>query len=1513
MAEYNCVLQCGERCNSAETISADIWAQLQTKTKEWKGLDRFGSVFESTQWERGAKDFFVHKSCYISISSKRKLGQAMKRKEKGYDEKEMNSSCAQQDDTVEVEKEAQPSSPKRLRSSIGGPLHEKDKCVWCMKGADTKHPDRKTGTKLLRISTLSGWREFKRHTVNIKDELLRVRLSKLVESISALSDVFATDVYYHHSCWLQHIHMQIDPSDAIHLQNVTYCEMKQIFFKRIDKIIFQEHEFRSLQSLLDEYRTVAMEYGFDVGRLKSSYVKEILSKEYGDRIGFHERGKNISEFVYDTHGGGSYVNAAFNSFGITDEQLILNLAPRLCKHINETSELNWCPSVDELLEDENVSHFLLKLLSAMKRKHGHKELSEEDNPVIRVLSSLITYFVTGKRTITCVNLTVVIHGMTRSKELIDILHKCGICISYNSLLLLYAIWAWRDVESSKTCPREITYGKPPVVIVDNDDFKIDTLTGNASGAHRTNVLYVQPEEYEEKRDTDPPMIVKDITKKEVSEELDVKCKELTAVQQYVLPPGADREPPIRERVHRVKEGQRTQRLRSVIHAVARSSSSGERPSVETQIVPSYAGFQSCLLPAMRKSKAYYHVTYNEPPKKSVLNDVMIKLLNTMKEKGMPFSFLVGDLPTYKLILELKTENKEKFQDIIPIIGAFHQQMSYIYAIYKRFLGSGLSDLLVSAGVIVEGSVDQALRGKHYRRGLRCIMLWREALIHKRLSILIENESLSSNTVKNLDILRKVLTENHDNISSAYSDLEMDEDIQKLVEGVYEKINTDMGDYWLSFLGMSDILLQNVDACHVGNLDEYLSSTLDMVPGELAYNNHDYGKMLPDFWAMICSLPYERKKYFSEHFSQSMTGLPFSGQPMDLWIEVTMNLDSKLKQGWLQLLHNDTQLFCTTRNASNVSRVKSALKQTLNCSCRHHKHVECQPARMKKDEQAIQDLLLCLDDFDADPFDDSAPNLRSLQSGVSASSEVVEDLANALDEGEAMCNEILEKRVYSKELGLKASIPRNKRLSLATNPVHIAARSTSSNAVEMERRALAMVIDCAEKNDLIALETVLENRISDECLTMFNADGSMRKTAKSKLRQSFSTEPLLNKPSTYISLVDMGLIWRLASPTSDDRDIKKRSGVEYLWVDYLNKVCSMVYSRHSNATKIILVNDNYEVSSIKDDEHERRAANHINLPNVYPKENDKFPSPSQFKRIMLKSENKVRLQKLLRRRFEANVNDQQAEVIYCVGEVAVNLNSGLHENAFSFQHVEADTMLLTAYAKLRDFYDGTVVIDSEDTDVYVQAAYVSNNSPGCLLIKNKNTLINCADLVPNNIANVVIPFHVISGSDHTAGFYGRGKKSLFEKLQKDSEAQRLLQNVGVSLDLTEEVKADMRKFVLTKIYGIKAATCREARAAKWRKMKKKSLSRLPPDEDTLHHHLDRTNYLSYCQKHYRLVVHPPPIHRGWENINGKCRPVRYKIPAIDTIFQSVAINSDEESEGDSEYGESSDDCDSGSDE
>ena len=107
------------------------------------------------------------------------------------------------------------------------------------------------------------------------------------------------------------------------------------------------------------------------------------------------------------------------------------------------------------------------------------------------------------------------------------------------------------------------------------------------------------------------------------------------------------------------------------------------------------------------------------------------------------------------------------------------------------------------------------------------------------------------------------------------------------------------------------------------------------------------------------------------------------------------------------MQNDVQIFCTTRNVKSVAKIKIALKTSLNFYRCHQKHVECQSARIKKDKQAVQDLILCMDNFDADPFDESATEFPLLQSGVIPSSKVLKDLRNALEEEQKQSNDFLK--------------------------------------------------------------------------------------------------------------------------------------------------------------------------------------------------------------------------------------------------------------------------------------------------------------------------------------------------------------------------------------------------------------------------------------------------------------------------------------------------------------------------
>ena len=93
---------------------------------------------------------------------------------------------------------------------------------------------------------------------------------------------------------------------------------------------------------------------------------------------------------------------------------------------------------------------------------------------------------------------------------------------------------------------------------------------------------------------------------------------------------------------------------------------------------------------------------------------------------------------------------------------------------------------------------------------------------------------------------------------------------------------------------------------------------------------------------------------------------------------------------------------------------------------------------------------------------------------------------------------------------------------------------------------------SNKNKLIDLATILQSTVTEECLSVHNIDGSVRKTQKSKLLEKFLLTPVLEVPREYVSLSDMGHIWRLATPTPEDKESLHRDGLVYTWGTILLK-------------------------------------------------------------------------------------------------------------------------------------------------------------------------------------------------------------------------------------------------------------------------------------------------------------------------------------------------------------------------
>ena len=68
------------------------------------------------------------------------------------------------------------------------------------------------------------------------------------------------------------------------------------------------------------------------------------------------------------------------------------------------------------------------------------------------------------------------------------------------------------------------------------------------------------------------------------------------------------------------------------------------------------------------------------------------------------------------------------------------------------------------------------------------------------------------------------------------------------------------------------------------------------------------------------------------------------------------------------------------------------------------------------------------------------------------------------------------------------------------------------------------------------------------------NGTMKKVHKSKMIEKLHTEPMEAVPEKYIALVDMGFLWRLATPSAEDRE--KPDGSVFTWGDYADKLFSI---------------------------------------------------------------------------------------------------------------------------------------------------------------------------------------------------------------------------------------------------------------------------------------------------------------------------------------------------------------------
>ena len=112
---------------------------------------------------------------------------------------------------------------------------------------------------------------------------------------------------------------------------------------------------------------------------------------------------------------------------------------------------------------------------------------------------------------------------------------------------------------------------------------------------------------------------------------------------------------------------------------------------------------------------------------------MCRVLNIVEALNLDAIICVFDQAIYSKACEIKWREPEKFTSCVLMMGIFHLLMVYMSILNKRFGDAGLRDALVQSAIIAEGSVDAALCGKNYKRGIRLYKVFYETLNRLLLS------------------------------------------------------------------------------------------------------------------------------------------------------------------------------------------------------------------------------------------------------------------------------------------------------------------------------------------------------------------------------------------------------------------------------------------------------------------------------------------------------------------------------------------------------------------------------------------------------------------------------------------------------------------------------------------------------------------------------------------------------------------------------------------------------------
>lgn len=1139
------------------------------------------------------------------------------------------------------------------------------------------------------------------------------------------------------------------------------------------------------------------------------------------------------------------------------------------------------------------------------------------------LSQNVVFLKTGVKTPQHVGLAVYVYHKTRSKDLITVLHRLGLCISYTELQRILTSVALditdKCSEDNIFIPSNIVPGIFTQYAIDNLDFSECTLDGKSM--HVTSMVMYQGCELEKV----------------------LHGGSMGSIPKRVSSKGSLGESGCLEYLHHVFEIRKLRRDMQPITPVdtewiLHQESGGDTSELNlcwaaarlcpTKLLevdidcPGWKVFNAAISQTKSSPTAigYCPFIQSPPTNPNVVREALQICIKASAKLGLQHTVITQDQAIYEISYTLRKVTPDDYPNLVLRLGGFHLLMNYLGAVGKFMTGSGLRTLLVSSQIMLEGTANKILSGKGYYQAINAHMrvhegmlsLWWTAFENYCVERDVEDElGTFAELGENITVLNEFLiTKDKAQILETLSKMRSCLSKLKTAINEFNRIRSEFKThaFWMKYVSMIETVLLYIHAEREGVWNEHLAAVSSMIKIIAAADHHKYVKAivtyLDDMRSLPETAPYVEEQFQHGHFIVKRAGGSFNGIWTDMALECSQNCDAKGKTGQAGLkgatlkAQTEEKWFVTLPFCAAVS---SAVKAMLHLDDSEIVHHEDNVATRKREVKNRQAIIETVHEEMINPFTYSeSRSLVNIENGLKATEEITCDLLGIELFGENAIRSYVQNNKPCR-LNLKTFTDMEKLPK--ANKKYIKSKNDLTSEIKVLKRALLELNRDATDTDY--LEELMKHELRSYPPSICEMDQEshgvyLRTGNKASLLDIMKKRaemddwpPEINQSEFETGLVVdvMGMVRASPPLQTEESETYAKRLLENILRKYQCKHIHLAADRYdglygiedSNGGNVNLKESSgcrqrrggstkeYEVRKglvMKNfDDIVRNSDSKANLIEFLF---DIWSSSSD----MLPDNTHLYLSGGFRNRIEMKVIGSKGE--YDAPEDIQKLLTSTHEEADTRIFLHTKAAITSGCEK--------VIVCASDTDIVVIAMYMfqrlSEDGLHELYIKTKDYAIPIHELVHHfsQTEREMLPLmHALSGCDTNGYMFGKGKRMFMKAVQetgKGTELARLCNDTRSNVtDYLISDTIDTATPVLTYLYTKASFDNLNIVRAHMYYGGTKSLEAIPPTDDAFKQHVLRALF----QTHIWVSADNPtprpldPFKYGWTTVLGKTKP------------------------------------------